>query len=408
MGTMKKNKKKWTIAIVVLMFVLFLAGASAVHNMDEKVGNNPIETINEDRSQELVTGENYALSQEQEEEYKQNQQEQEERIEQQEQEEPEDVEFQPEIEEEESQQPEDEPQESTEPEDSDDIPDPGESGSGESESEESPSPPNSEEGGLVPGEGEAGPGDEDEGIDKSPSISVKGLEDQMGVEGTYFEFELSAANYKGEKLTDYSKIFIYLNDISDATRVSGRDETAFGRNYRVDNLLEGNNTIYIVVEDKEGNRASRQYTVVANTSGEVKVIGQMHIVINASDIGLGNLMDASEDIYKGDGVAHVVQRALTNNGFTYRHTGNASNTWYLAKIMRPGITNGFRIPDEIQAELDASGASTTGYDADSLGEKDFYEDSGWIYILNGQSPSTGMGTKLAEDGDEVIIRFILD
>lgn len=423
MGKTSRSKRRWSLVIIVLMLLLFLCGTIAVKNMDELIGNNPIETLNEERSQELVSGENYALNQEQEEQYLQMQEEQKEQIEQKQ--EIEDVELLQEQstekdkpKEEQSETVDDEnPMEESKPENP-----PGENTPSEGTGSENSSEGDGAGGAETPGDGEIIPGDgdsgetgppaegpsEDEGIDKTPSISVKGLTDQMTVDGIYFEFSLRAEDYKGYLIDDYSKIFIYLGEISEATRVSGRDVVKEYRNYRVDDLTEGNNTIYIIVEDREGNRASKQYTVRANTEAQAKVIGQLHLRIDISQIGLGTLLDTYEDIYEGDGVAHVVQRALTENGLSYRHTGNASNTWYLARINKTGITDGWSISDELQERLDASGSSTTSYDADSLGEKDFYENSGWIYSMNGSSPSVGMGSKLAEEGDEILIRFVLN
>lgn len=429
-----RRKQRWSLLLVVAIVILFLVGAGVVHNMDEQIGKDPITALNEDRSQELVTGVQYTLNLEQEQQYQESQQQQEERIQEQKEQQKE-TDPLPEVEKEkpkDPQQPETTPDSNPQkPEDGSTTPDPeskpdqgeqpggtvdGEdsegssagTGDGDLENPDNPDTPINPDQPIDPDQPAKpdGPGEED-GIDKTPSISVKELTDQMTVEGTYFEFSLKALDYQGRLIDDYSKVFVYLNQISESSRISGRDVTAQYRNYRVDDLEEGNNTIYIIVEDSEGNRASKQYTVRADLSAEVKVIGTLHLRIDISSIGLGTLLNVDADIYKGDGVAHVVQRALTENGFRYDHTGNASNTWYLVRIKKAGITKGFQIPDDILAELEADGATIMGYDDDSLGEKDFYEGSGWVYSLNGKSPNVGMGARVAEDGDDVLLKFIL-
>lgn len=417
-----RRKQRWSLLLVVAIVILFFVGAGVVGSMDEQIGKNPITALNEDRSQELVTGVQYTLNLEQEQEYQESQQQQEERIQEQKEQQKETSS----LPEEEKETPKDQQQPETTP---DSNPQKPENGSTTAEPETKPDQ-GEHPGETVDGENPEGPSEgtgdgdmenpdnpdqpvkpdgsgEEDGIDKTPSISVKELTDQMTVEGTYFEFSLKALDYQGRLIDDYSKVFVYLNQISESSRISGRDVTAQYRNYRVDDLEEGNNTIYIIVEDKEGNRASKQYTVRADLSAEVKVIGTLHLRIDISSIGLGTLLDVDADIYKGDGVAHVVQRALTENGFRYDHTGNASNTWYLVRIKKAGITKGFQIADDILAELEAEGATVMGYDDDSLGEKDFYEGSGWVYSLNGKSPDVGMGAKVAEDGDDVLLKFIL-
>lgn len=78
-----RRKQRWSLLLVVAIVILFLVGAGVVHNMDEQIGKDPITALNEDRSQELVTGVQYTLNLEQEQQYQESQQQQEERIQEQ-------------------------------------------------------------------------------------------------------------------------------------------------------------------------------------------------------------------------------------------------------------------------------------------------------------------------------------
>ena len=165
------------------------------------------------------------------------------------------------------------------------------------------------------------------------------------------------------------------------------------------------NIIVITVTDTQGNQAIKTVTVRTDPSGEKPVGGKVTILVEARTLGLGYLINETVDFYKGESIPYVVDRAIAAAGCTYSHTGSMSSGWYLSGIKKPGITNGWHIPDPIAERLDSEGCTETGHDANSLSEKDFYKDSGWVFLYNGEFPGTGMSDFTLQDGDTVTIAF---
>ena len=432
------NKKKWTILSIIVFFVILVAGFIAIHSMEEAVGENPIEGLNQERMQVLPVGEKYVLNYEQEEVYQQNQEKQKQRIE--EEREREDTQ-QPVQEEEKKSEPEEKkqdlkqetrqkddenlqvqeesgkpadlekptnkPEEETENPEIPDVPsepdnplepeDPTEPDSPtEPEEPENPTEPEVPE---VP-ETPEDPGDE-EVIDKTPTMitSLAGID---SIEGTRLTFTLEGRDYRGYKI-GAEHFTAYVNGM----RIFSSGEDYYKRTYRAD-LTDGENEIILTIADEDGNTVSQSYTVYCNADGEMAVGGSLHLTIDVRVLGLGYLLDTDVEFFEGDSISHVVEKGLTENGFGFVSDGSNNYGWYLRRIEKPGITDGWSIPDPILYHLEENGSDVMGYEEDSLGASDFYKFSGWMYMQNGMTPDVGMASKDAEDGDEIYIYYTLE
>ncbi|MDR1069049.1 MAG: DUF4430 domain-containing protein, partial [Clostridiales Family XIII bacterium] len=112
--------------------------------------------------------------------------------------------------------------------------------------------------------------------------------------------------------------------------------------------------------------------------------------------------------FKRETGAMVVDRLLADRGFAYTHTGSFTSNFYLARIKRTGVGAGVTIPADLIETLHNDGYVENGnQDDNSLGEKDYFVGSGWMYSKNGSFPGYGFTDTKLKDGDVVKIRYTL-
>ena len=101
-------------------------------------------------------------------------------------------------------------------------------------------------------------------------------------------------------------------------------------------------------------------------------------------------------------------QVLESYGYEYQYSGDLKNGFYLAHLIKPGITNGWVIPEELENDIDEDGLMWTNiYHTDSLGEQDFTQGSGWMYCVNGVFPNYSLSECYLQDGDVLRLRFTL-
>lgn len=395
---MKKSRVRNLLIVGILLLGAVFAAAMFLHSKDYLTGKNPISGMNKDRSHIPVTGKNYTLNYEQEEEYEQEKAEKQEQIRQK----PQELES---IEEtvEQSEQPK---SPITEAEGNDEKNPSDTQGSGTDGTENGNG---TEEGGTGTGGGEgAGEGSdgeqtggEDE-ISKLPVITCS-LTEGQNVSGMFLGFTVEAVSYKKVQLDAF-----YLT-----VTVNGRKLYSSGNqngvvSYRTSQeLQDGSNEVVITAVDKEGYTATKTYHVFVNADEEKKEGGTMRVALRADVLGLGTIFDESVVFYEGENLPYVIDRAFKQAGVTYRHAGTFDYGFYLQRVYRAGITNGYRIPDPILQKLEEENCSWTGCEMDSIGEHDFYYWSGWVYFMDGYS-SGGLSTVPAEDGSVIELLFTLN
>ena len=382
---MKVNKS----TIIVLALIMLFSGIcyGVVKNTDESVGKNPITNINENRSQVLVSGEKYFLNSYQEKQYKKQQEKQRKQIQKKEREKPKNQ-FQDRIGQEISK---------------DDKGDKGENSNGEQEKPETINPENPQE----PDEnsGPAIPQVPEEEADKSklPTI-ITDLRDGERIAGLKLSFSLKAKDYRGYKIEAF-----YFEVRVNGEKISSSGANNYERKYKVD-VANGENKVQITVKDKEGNKVTQNFTIYADKDGIKEVIGKVRVTIEAKSIGKGNILETgmTVDIYKDESIAEVTKRVLDNYGIGYTMKSSGYTGAYLSRIYKQGITDGFKIPSKLQNKLDEIGATEQSHKADSLGEFDFYRNSGWVCIFNDQYMETGTSNIDVVDGDEIRWGFTLN
>lgn len=396
--------KKHRLSLLGGVFILCLVFSSGIFlSMQEQVhGKNPLETENKESSRIAVTGKNYTLNYKQEEEYKREQEKREAKIK----EKPSDPieEIKKETKGEEKKVTSIISQHSSGTQVGEEHLDgnAGESKPGQGEQKPDQGKPETGEGNQG-GNGESGENiGGDEGKSKLPEI-ICSLKEGQTVNGGFLGFTVQAITYKKEPLNSFYVI----------VKVNGKKLYSSGMQHNVisyrtsKELQEGNNEISVTATDKEGNVATKNYHITVKKE-EVQVeAGTMRVKLQADVLGLGTLLDETVVFYEGENLPYVVDRAFKKAGMKYKYTGTFDYGFYLQRIYKPGITNGYKIPAPILKKLEEENCSWVGFETNSLGEKDFYYWSGWLYRMDGYFPD-GLSTIPAEDGSEIELLFTLN
>ena len=370
------RKNRISIIIITSMIVMVAVIMSVAASWDEDVGDNPIIGVNQARSQLLMSGSGYSLNNQQEEEYKKKQEQLKEHI-------------QDELKDETSVKSRMERFASDAKEDGNIISD----SSGE----------NTGSGSENTGQNEENKKDEGEDISFNPVI-VTSLNDGQHVSGNALTFTVKAISYKNVVLDSFD-IQVYLN--GQRMYSSGTDST--GRiSYRADGLMvDGINEIIIKATDQDGHFTALSKRIDVDINGARPVAGTVTFTVEAPSIGLGTLYSASAEIYEGENTAAFVDRILRTAGFGIDHGGTTSYGYYLSRLYKSGITDGWNIHPTVKRHLDEiNAAETLKPDSGSLGEHDIYDAAGWMYCWNDTWPD-GMSSITLGDGDELRIVFSL-
>lgn len=379
-----KYRVKVILAAVVLIFA---AAVCYLIVQEEDHGQDPIDGINENRSYIPVTGQDYSLNYEQENAYLEEEQRRAEVIEEK---------IQQQV-------------------DRDPEQDSGEARDEAGQAKDQNGNADDSQGGGLPdegggndtgggaGEGENGEntgGDQD--ISRLPVI-ICSLTDGQTIDGAFLSFTVRVTSYKNVQLGAF--------DI--AVTVNGSKIYSSGNqngtiSYRTSqSLRDGQNEVIIQATDVEGYTATKRYTVIINSDQQQKEGGTMRVTLRADVLGLGVIFDETVFFYEGENLPYVVDRAFKQAGITYSYSGTFDYGFYLQRIYKTGVTDGYVIPGPILDKLEGENASWVGYEKDSLGEKDFYYWSGWVYRLDGYFPD-GFSVISAEDGSEIEILFTLN
>lgn len=370
------RKNRISIIIITAMIVMVAVIMSVAASWDEDVGDNPIIGVNQARSQLLMSGSGYSLNNQQEEEYKKKQEQLKEHI-------------QDELKDETSVKSRMERFAADAKEDGNMISD----SSGE----------NTGSGSVNTGQNEENKKDEGEDISFNPVI-VTSLNDGQHVSGNALTFTVKAISYKNVVLDSFD-IQVYLN--GQRMYSSGTDST--GRiSYRADGLMvDGINEIIIKATDPDGHFTALTKRIDVDINGARPVAGTVTFTVEAPSIGLGTLYSASAEIYEGENTAAFVDRILRTAGFGIDHGGTTSYGYYLSRLYKSGITDGWNIHPTVKRHLDEiNAAETLKPDSGSLGEHDIYDAAGWMYCWNDTWPD-GMSSITLGDGDELRIVFSL-
>ena len=232
-----------------------------------------------------------------------------------------------------------------------------------------------------------------EEVSEDPVIitSLKGV---STVNGTTKKFTVKARSFDGDVIPQ-DKITVKMN---------GERLLEKGKDTYVGTVLEGKNTVYIKVVDSEGRSSETTIYFTGNTHAEPQVIGSLNVVVTAKALGIDVVVPKkSVKIYDNEQLSDVVKRYFSeSSGVTGVDVG--SGYYELGHVRKHGIIN--EIPEDIIEELEAA-ALTIPDNKDSLGLNDFGPGSGWMYSVNGKSPSQYMSSTDPVLGSDVEIYYTI-
>lgn len=237
-----------------------------------------------------------------------------------------------------------------------------------------------------------------------PTI-VTNLDDVTTTNSRRFPLSVTATSYLGEPIyasgADGSGVTVELN---------GEPVGTASSNSTYELYFEPNmaNIVTITAVDREGYSNKRSYEIYCNSVEIGDPIGTATVSVEATTVGLGYLIPPTQvTIYEGVNAVYTLTGLLNQNGFQYNYGGTADAGFYLAYIIRDGITNGAAVPEDLAEKIEEDGLKWNNYSENSLGQFDFCEGSGWMYQVDGVYLSHGLSECYLLDGQVLRFRFTL-
>ena len=236
-----------------------------------------------------------------------------------------------------------------------------------------------------------------------PVISQINLTDEMTVRGSGFSMSLTAADCNSERIYA-DKIEVYVNGIYVDYDWQNSTDTGY---YLP--LNAGENTVEIKITDSQGRYQNYFYTINCQRVQQGEEVGKIQFQFDANVMGIPSFVQNSQvSFYEGESAMDCIKRYLEENGFSCEISGDADTGYYLKRISKESAFVGTQIPAQLDSYLSQDGIGKTGISsADSLGELDFTQGSGWIISLNGKVTSYGISQVHFADGDVLRLTFTL-
>lgn len=199
---------------------------------------------------------------------------------------------------------------------------------------------------------------------------------------------------------------------------------------------EGENSIVV-----SAGGISQTYKIIYEKAAPGDIIGYSTWSIEALTIGRGFIeIPMQVPIYEGENTAVMLDRLLTEHGYSYSRTGELEGGFYLAILGDGGAKSSYndssfkygcqdpeigakintpfnptdQVPQALISVLDKEGVSLEDamYVDDNskpfgLGEFDYTWMSGWMYAINSVFPNVGFSDSYLSDGDVVRVQFTL-
>lgn len=180
------------------------------------------------------------------------------------------------------------------------------------------------------------------------------------------------------------------------------------------NLTAGVNTIVIEVNNGT-DRIKKTFKITQEPAQNGDVIGDFVFSMDTFALGTGYLIEPQRiELVKGLNSAQILDKILTKNMYTYKHTGTLDSGFYLAHILKENDKildkTSIKIPTVIKNAGDKMGipVDPTDYANDkSLGEFDFSRGSGWMYSVNNIFPNVGFADNYPQHEDVMRTQFTL-
>lgn len=221
-----------------------------------------------------------------------------------------------------------------------------------------------------------------------------------------FTFYVAAKDYKGMYIQP-SDIKVYLNGEEMTPVYPNINKISYNAS-----VPDGTYSIKVWAYDTNHQKEQdRTFTITSSP----KIVGTMHISMEATTVGASSIFDETVDIKQGENLAYVLERILGKYGIETEITGSLDEAYYLKAIKANyDLYETLQIPEDLMEKLvewDAGTAQVlhleTCRGSNQLGEMDFTIGAGWMYSVNGEYPNIGFSDYVPKDGDDIRIRFTL-
>ena len=253
------------------------------------------------------------------------------------------------------------------------------------------------------------------------------LIDGMTLKGSKKTFDVIARDENGKKIA--SKVLLN----GESVKVNWDDEVK--TSYTLNLTKEGDNTVVV-----SAGEVSKTYKIIYQKAEKGDLIGYSTWTIEALTLGSGFIeIPMQVPIYEGENAAVMLDRLLTEHGYSYSRTGRLESGFYLAILGEGGAATSYgekdlkygcqepskgkklnipvnptsKVPKALMSVLEKQGITlddamyVDGENTYGLGEFDFTSMSGWMYAINSVFPNVGFSDSYLNDGDVVRVQFTL-
>ena len=236
-----------------------------------------------------------------------------------------------------------------------------------------------------------------------PYFEKINITDGMNVRSSALSLIFTAADASAQRI--YSdKAEVWLNGERYTKKWEDSTETGY-----ILSLTAGDNTVYITLTDSLGRVGEYYFTIHCDKASQGEEIARISLSCEASWLGIPVICaDDSFPVYEGESGFDTVKRFLEENGFEVYYRGSDVSR-YLYRISKSGAFSGAALTDEARAYLESRNIPVREpSDGDSLGEFDFSQGSGWIYMRNGKIPAYTLSSAVFGDGEQIRLLYSID
>lgn len=253
---------------------------------------------------------------------------------------------------------------------------------------------------------------EDPSVGDHPPIVTTNLDDFEGtMTNRNFTFLVTARTHD-EQVIYSSSIIVTMDGV---TLKNPTGSNVFEYELTFPDPVDGDfedHTITVLVWDNNGNSAYREFTVTYGFKDSGSVVGTAYIYVDATTVGLDTYSMGggyAYEIKQDEPASYAVIAALEYMGYEVEYARTLDEGLYIRRLSRGGMCDYAQVPDNLWQKVLDDGIALTGQRyADSLGEHDYTQGSGWMYALNGTLyAGKGLSEYYLSDGDTVYLRFTL-
>ena len=251
--------------------------------------------------------------------------------------------------------------------------------------------------------------DEDNPVvgDHPPVITTNRDGDDSVITSSRFMLRVSARTWEGDVI--YTNHIVVTLDGVVQTNPTGSSVFEYHLLLTPPNVGDDiDHVVTILAWDDEGNSTFRTLILPYHRVSEGYENGSIHIMLDATTLGLGIIIDDVYTVHEGETAAELLLRLFEDYGIEVEYGGTPKLNFYLRRILCGDIAYNVQIPPELWTLILRDGITLTDNgDRDSIGEFDYTRCSGWMYCINGMYPGIGLSEYYPIDGDTLCLRFTL-